>query len=236
MKSCHAVAVTAILGLLIGAVSLAQPVTGARGHWEGSIDVPGQPLAISVDLDNKSDVWNGTITIPSQNVMGLPLADVTVKDDAVGFRMKGVPGDPTFNGKVDAQARTLRGELTQGGATLPFALSWKGEPRIEAPPKSTKITSDLEGSWKGTLSVGTTQLRLVLKLSNDDQAARGEIVSIDQGGAQIPISQIVQDGAKLTIAVSTIGARFQGELKAATIAGTWMQGAQSFPLTFSREP
>ena len=236
MKNWYAIATTAILELLFSSLSLAQSVPSARGHWEGTVEVPGQPLAISVDLDTKAGVWSGTITIPSQNVMALPLADVTVKEDAVGFWMKGVPGDPRFTGRVDAQAHSLRGDLSQGGATFPFALAWKGEPRIEAPPKSTKITSEVAGVWNGTLTVGATRLRLVLKLSDGDPDAHGELVSVDQGGAQIPISQIVQDGTKLTIAVSTIGARYEGQVKAGAMDGTWMQGAQSFPLTFSREP
>ena len=28
-----------------------------------------------------------------------------------------------------------RGDFSQGGMTFPFALSWKGEPKIEATPK-----------------------------------------------------------------------------------------------------
>jgi hypothetical protein len=106
---------------------------------------------------------------------------------------------------------------------MPFALTWKGEPKIEAPPKSTTITSDLEGTWNGTLSVGATELRLVLKLTNSDQGARGEIVSLDQGNAEIPITQIIQDGAKLTFTVSSIGARYEGEVKDRKMGGTWTQ-------------
>ena len=55
--------------LLAGALAVpgagtasAQTASSAQGHWEGNIDVPGQPLAISVELSTTaSGAWNGAI-------------------------------------------------------------------------------------------------------------------------------------------------------------------------------
>ena len=222
--------------LFFTSAALAQSSSSASGHWEGNIEVPGQPLAIVVDLEKKAgDVWNGTISIPAQHVSAMPLSDIAVKDDVVSFAMKGVPGDPHFAGKVAAQARTMSGDLSQGGMSMPFTLTWKGEPRIEAAPKSTKLTGDFEGSWEGTLAVGANQLRLIVKLANEGDAARGTMVSVDQGGGEIPITQITQAGSKLTLVVGPISGRYEGELKAGQIEGTWTQGPQSFPLVFRRQ-
>ena len=228
--------------LLAGALAVpgagtasAQTASSAQGHWEGTIDVPGQPLAISVELSTTaSGAWNGAITIPAQNVSAFPLSDITVKDAEVGFAMKGVPGDPMFKGKLASDPRTISGQMTQGGMTMPFTLTWKGEPKIEAPPKSTKVTGDFEGTWEGTLSAGGNQLRLIVKLANEGEAARGTMVSVDQGGGEIPITQITQAGAKLTLLIGPISGRYEGELKAGEIEGTWTLGPQSFPLVFKR--
>ena len=92
--------------------------------------MPGQELAISVDLAlNAEAKWEGTIGIPAQNVKALPLSDITVKENAVGFAMKGVPGDPQFAGTVSKDGKSIAGDFSQGGATLPFTLTWKGEAR-----------------------------------------------------------------------------------------------------------
>ena len=226
----------ALCAFLSASVIQAQTAPSARGHWEGTIDVPGQQLAISVDLTKKADeVWSGTISIPAQGVKALPLSDVAVNGDAVSFAMKGVPGDPQFSGKVSAEPHTLSGQFTQAGMGMTFTLAWKGEPRIEAAPKSTKVSTDLEGFWEGTLSVGATQLRLVVKLANDSEAARGTLVSLDQGGAEIPITQITQSDSVLTLVVGPINGRYEGTLKDGQLAGIWTQGPQSFPLTLKRQ-
>jgi len=233
--SCVIATVAISMGLCAG-VALAQPSTSASGHWEGNIDVPGQPLAISVELSpTAGGAWRGAISIPAQNVSAFPLSDITVKDAEVGFAMKGVPGDPTFKGKVAGDPRTMSGEMMQGGMSMPFTLAWKGEPKIEAPPKSTKVTGDFEGTWEGTLSAGGNQLRLIVKLANEGEAARGTMVSVDQGSGEIPITQITQAGSKLTLVVGPISGRYEGELKAGEIEGTWTQGPQSFSLVFKRQ-
>lgn len=213
-----------------------QAPTGAQGHWEGTIDLPDQKLAISVDLAQTAAVWSGTISIPAQHVAALPLSDIVVKDDTVSFAMKGVPGDPQFSGKLSGEPRTLSGQFTQSGMEMPFALAWKGEAKIEAAPKSTKVSQDAEGSWEGTLTVGPNQLRLLVKIANDGDAARGTMVSLDQGGVELPITQITQSGSALTFVVGPIGGRYEGTIKDAQIDGTWTQGAQGFPLTLKRQP
>ena len=183
-----------VVSILAGTVCLAlvpiaaQAPAGPTGHWEGTIQVPGQELAISVDLSLNADAtWEGTIAIPAQNVKALPLSDITVKQSAVGFAMKGVPGDPQFAGTVSKDGKSIAGDFSQGGATLPFALVWKGEARPRARVKSTSIAKDLEGTWEGVLNVEGTVLRLILKLSNAESGATGTLVSVDQGGGEIAI-------------------------------------------------
>jgi len=213
----------------------AQATTGPGGHWEGSIQVPGQELAIQVDLATKeAQRWVGTITIPAQNLKAFPLSDITVTGNAVAFAMKGVPGDPRFTGTLSADGKSISGDFTQGGAALPFTLAWKGEARIEEPPTSTEITKDLEGSWEGTLDVSGTVLRLVLKLTNQPGGATGSIISVDQRGAEIPITSITQTGSQLKFSISTINASYVGDLKDGQLPGTWSQGPGSWPLVFKR--
>ena len=176
----------------------------------------------------------GTITVPAQNVKSLPLSAIVVRDDTVSFVMKGIPGDPTFKGRVTNAPRTLSGEFTQAGATLPFAVTWKGPAKFEAPPKGTRIGAEFEGTWQGTLDANGTTLRLLFRLANEDDAATGMLVSLDQGSVEIPITRILQEGAGLELLVAALGASYEGELKDGQIAGTWTQGQAALPLILKR--
>jgi hypothetical protein len=216
-------------------VLVAQTPAGPAGHWEGTIQVPGQEMKIVIDLAGAGENWEGTISVPVQNLKGYPLSAITVKGDSVSFAMKGVPGDPQFNGTLAKDAKGLSGDFTQGGASMTFALTRTGEPSIERPPKSTPITKDLEGSWDSTLDVDGKSLRLTLKLSNQPSGvASGTLVSVDQGGAEIPIASVVQTGTRLTLLLPVIAGTYEGDLKDAQLTGTWTQGPRSWPLVFKR--
>ena len=215
----------------------AQTAAGPAGHWEGAIHVPGQELAIAVDLfANQDQTWDGAISIPAQNVKAMPLAEVTVNGDAVGFAMKGVPGEPRFKGTMASDRKSMKGDFTQGAAQLTFALAWKGEATRAAPAKSTAVSPDLEGSWEGALDVSGTVLRLVLKLSNKDGQGTGTLVSVDQGGVEIPIPTITQAGTHLELQLPSISGSYSGDLKDGKLVGTWSQGQGSLPLEFVRVP
>jgi hypothetical protein len=210
--------------------------TGASGHWDGAIQVPGNALGIQVDLaKNAKGEWMGTIDIPAQHLKGFLLSSVAVKGNAVSFRMKGPQGDPKFDGSLSADGKSLSGNFTQGGAALTFALKRIGEARIETPAKSTAIAKDLEGAWEATLDTGGQQLRLTLKMTNQaDGTAAGTMISVDQGGAVIPITTITQKGFSLKLELKSINGAFTGELKEGTLAGQWTQGPGTFQLVFKR--
>jgi hypothetical protein len=224
------------LSVVIGVGAAArQSSAPAAGHWEGTIQAPGQALAIVVDLAlQQSGTWTGAITIPGQGVKGFALSPLTVDGNAVTFGMKGIPGDPLFKGTLSTDPHSISGEFSQAGATMPFSLAWKGEPRIEAPPPSSAITKDLEGSWEGTLTVQGNPLRLVLDLANEPGGGAGTLTTVDQGGARIPIAQISQSGAHVTLLVSAIGASYEGSITNGQIDGTWAQSGRTFPLVFKR--
>ncbi len=218
---------------IVGSEALAQSPPPPAGHWVGTLQVPGQPIEIEIDLAPGADgKWQGAITIPVQNVKGMPLANITVAGTGVDFDLKGPPGDPHFKGTYSKENDTLAGDYTQGGSTIPFSLTRKGDAQFEAAAKSTPITKELEGSWEGTLDAGGKQLRLVLKLANQPSGATGTLVSVDQGGQELPVEAITQSGSSLKFAVRSVGGSYEGELKDGQITGTWMQGPGKLPLVF----
>jgi len=93
---------------------------GPGGTWRGHIDVPPAPLEVVVTFTAGAGELRGKITIPAQNAKDLPL-DVTRDGDALTFAIQGVPGEPTFTGKLAQDG--LRGTFTQAGQEFSFTLA-----------------------------------------------------------------------------------------------------------------
>ena len=212
----------------------AQTTPAPAGHWTGAIEIPSGKLEIAIDLRAKGDGWEGTITIPAQNLQGFPLSNVTVKGTSISMTMT-APGEPIFNGTLDASGQKIAGDFSQGGGTIPFSLARAGDAKFEAAVPSTAIGKELEGDWEGTLEAGGRTLRLIAKLSTGpDGLAKGTMVSVDQGGVEIPIQTVAQTGTNLKLLLPTIAGRFEGDLKGTDLVGTWTQGPGTMPLTFKR--
>jgi len=120
-----------VLVFLLAAALSAQAADPA-GHWEGSIEAPGQPLVVMVDLEETDGAWSGTIDIPAQGAVDLPLSGVTVEGETVRFTINGVPGEPTFEGTL--AGGEITGEFRQGPARLPFRLG-RDAVEVEAPSR-----------------------------------------------------------------------------------------------------
>lgn len=209
---------------------------GPRGHWRGDIDIPDQALAVEVDLDQAAKGWAGSISIPAQNASGLPLEAITVTNGKVTFRIKGAPGEPTFIGTLSADGKTMSGDFTQAGSSFRFKLSRSGVAKVEEAKRNPTVAKQFLGEWEGTLEVGQS-LRLALKLTNDDGGANAVLVSLDQGGAEIPVSGIEQNDAKLTLLIKAVGGEYRGEINkdGTELNGTWTQGGNDLPLKFKRK-
>jgi hypothetical protein len=218
---------------MAGAVSVwAQD--GPRGHWSGSVEVPGQTLAMEVDLDKGANGWIGSISIPAQNAKGIPLDAISFTGGKCVFHLKGAPGDPTFTGTLSADGKSLAGDFTQGPGSFPFKFTRTGDPKVEEAKASPAVAKEFLGAWEGTLE--GPGLRLVLKMSNEAGGAKAALTSVDQGGIDIPVSAVEQKESKLTLVVSMVGGRYEGAINkdGSELNGTWSQGGNEIPLKFKK--
>jgi hypothetical protein len=230
---------TTSIRIFIGVVLLAGALSaedGPRGHWTGTIDVPGHALAVEIDLDKAANGWVGSISIPDQNASGLPLEAITFANGKCSFRIKGAPGEPTFSGTLSADGKTLSGDFTQAGGSMPFSASRVGDAKVEAIKKSPPVAKEFVGAWEGTLEAGQP-LRLLLKLANDENGASAVLVSVDQGDAQIPVAAIEQKDTKLTLLVKAIGGEYRGEINkdGTELNGAWTQSGIDIPLKLKKK-
>lgn len=110
---------------LFAMVPLAAPAAFAQtttlaGHWEGAIELPGQKLGINLDFQQEGDAWKGDISIPLQNAKDLPLVNISLDGTAATFEIQGIPGQPTFKGRLEGDR--IAGDFTQSGGTFPFSV------------------------------------------------------------------------------------------------------------------
>jgi hypothetical protein len=218
----------------------AQETTDFSGHWEGAIQTPEMPIRIEVDLTRTvNKELTGTISVPPQNLTGLPLVIETAEGLTLGFRFRGAPGNRHFQGTLSEDGRSITGDFTQSGFSMPFSLTRTGDARIDAPVRSAPIGWELEGPWSATLD-GTypngIRRRIILTLSNQpDGTSTGTVVNPGDG-LEIPITSITQTASDVVLDLRAVNGSYSGKVNAegTELVGTLIQGTAVLPLTFRR--
>lgn len=114
-----------------------------------------------------------------------------------------------------------------------FALSLCALLAVSLPAQTT---TDLAGTWQGTLQVGRA-LRIVFKIVKPETGPlKTTLYSIDQGGQPLTTSETTLQGSAVKIAAPVIGVTYEGKLNADgnSIVGTFTQGGNPLPLTLAR--
>ncbi len=241
MKHILAVAFLS-LALICGCSSKAKP-DGAAGYWEGGISLPGMELKVNVELQkDAAGTWSGKIAIPAQGVRNLTLNGVAITGDSVGFAMEGIPGTPTFAGKLASDGQSIAGDFTQNGQKMTCKLDRKTRPVADKDSIETPATGvagqGLAGRWQGSLKpVPVSELRLVLDITNNAGKFEGVMVSLDQGNARVPLQNLNEEGG-VNFEAPSVGGSFFGEMNTnqSEISGNWQQMGRSTMLVFKRLP
>ena len=178
-----------IVVVLVVNISASYAEDRVAGHWEGHIEIPGQPIAVKVDLAIDESDWRGTIDIPAQGAKGLPLSGIRVAEADAGMRVtfsiREGPGNPTFDGQL--QDGVINGTFSQGGATFGFRLSREVvpspvRPQEPKPPFPYQIeevafqNGDINLAGTLTLPPGNGPFPTVLLISGSGLQDRDETV------------------------------------------------------------
>lgn len=223
---------------------LCKAAENAAGRWEGSVQIPSRESNLIVDLGQAggSD-WIGSIIIPGLGVKGAPLAEISVNDSGISFVIKGaLASERTGPAKFKAHltgAGLLAGDFLQAGNTAPFVLQKTGPPQVELPRKSTAISKDLEGEWKGDYEMNGYPRHVTLKLANHEAGgATAQLVVVGKRTTNAPIDLIMEEGNFLTIESHEIGITYEGRFwkDAGEIKGTFALGPFELPLVLRRAP
>ena len=221
------------VAVLISAALSAQD--GPRGHWTGSIDIPGHTATVDIDLDKTVKGWVGSMALPVQKASGIPLEAIAFTNGQWTFRIKVLPEAPTFTGTLSADGLTLSGDFTQGDVSFPFKLSRVGDAQVAEIKPSPAVPREFLGTWEGTLLEQGVPKKMVFKIANDENGASAVLISSDDG-AEIPVATIEHKDAELKLLVKAIGAEYWGELNAdgTQLNGSWTQSEKNVQLKLKK--
>lgn len=102
---------------------------------------------------------------------------------------------------------------------------------------TTLLAQEITGNWQGTLQPPQgPALRLVLKISQENEKFKALAYSIDRNPQPIPATAITRDGPAIKISFSAIAGAYEGRLNADgnSMAGTWKQDSLTAPLRLTR--
>lgn len=102
------------------------------------------------------------------------------------------------------------------------------------PPPAARA-EPIAGLWHGALKLPAAELRLVVRVTPASGGGYGgQLVSVDQGEATLPLADVHAADGAFSFTVPTINARYEGHWDGAAHAwaGVWTQGA-AIPLTLA---
>lgn len=184
------------------------------GNWQGAIELPQAKLDITVDLAQKQDgTWTGAIDIPQQKAENLLLEPVTVNGNEVKFAIKGLPGDPMFEGKLENGE--IKGTFTQA-PPIPFELNLNG-------PGSMGVG----GSWQGAINLPQGPLQVTVDLTEANGAWTGTIDIPAQQAQDLALEPVTVNGSEVTFAIKGVPGNptFKGTVAGTKMTGDFKQGA-----------
>jgi hypothetical protein len=210
----------------------------ASGRWEGLMQIPDRELQVVVDLAKAGGgPWQGSIIIPALNLPGAQLVDIAVQDSDASFGIKTGRGlDATFTGHFGADG-TFSGDFLQAGNRAAFVLKRIGPPQVEAPLRSTLVTKEIEGEWKGEYQIFGTPRHVTLKLANGaENSATAELVVVGRKVNNLPVDLVTQEGDLVTIESHQTGIGYEGRFNKEVneIKGMFMQGPVELPLVLRK--
>ncbi|HXL04107.1 MAG TPA: alpha/beta fold hydrolase [Bacillota bacterium] len=132
-----------------------------EGHWEGAINVMGQELIIRVDFAVCDGTLSGTIDIPQQGALGLPLANIKLESPNIHFELPVPNARADFDGVLAGDE--ISGDFLQSGVKGSFSIkrtvseatgTTADDPKISSIGKSEDVLLETStGKIHGTLQL-----------------------------------------------------------------------------------
>ncbi len=99
---------------------------------------------------------------------------------------------------------------------------------------TTVSAMNIAGQWRGNLEVGQQSVPIVFNVTQLEESLSATMDSPAQGATNIPVKSVEVSGKNVVFTIAVAGAVFEALLTENTLAGTWKQSGQSFPLTMNK--
>jgi D-alanyl-D-alanine-carboxypeptidase/D-alanyl-D-alanine-endopeptidase len=111
--------------LMTAALTVSAPAAAqeAAGDWAGTLKVTESvniPVIFHIRQDDAGQL-SGTMDSPAQGATGIPIEGITVANGELTFKVPTIRGD--YRAQWDAEAKSWKGQWSQGGANLPLDLT-----------------------------------------------------------------------------------------------------------------
>ncbi|MCB1076310.1 MAG: alpha/beta fold hydrolase [Verrucomicrobiae bacterium] len=161
-----------------------KPEDGLSGLWTGVLSVGAQELPVEFQFTAlPGGQFAGNLKSPTQSPQPIPLTLVTFRNRELSASAGMIGGQ--FKGKVASSGRTIRGDWTQGGVTLPLELSYNPagfQPKRPQEPRPPFSYDSEEVTFENEL--GGNRLAGTLTLPKDRRGALPAVVLISGSGPQ----------------------------------------------------
>ena len=217
----------------------------ASGRWEGSIDIPGNPLRLVIDLEHDArGQWQGSAILPDRGVKGAPLAELAVAGCDVRFGLAAA-----FTGGGGAQPKvvlacqpdgSLAGSFALAGNSTTMTLRRSGAAQVDRATPNSVISAALAGRWTGRYELGGYAREVTLTLANrpDNAGGGGQLVVVGKRTTTLDMDQVIEGREFVTLGASAADLRIEGRFAAAdgTIAGSLRLGGVEAPIVLHHQP
>jgi uncharacterized protein len=223
----------AILGLILfpGAISLRAQTPPLEGTFTGILQAGDAELHIVLHLSRNSvGALHATLDSLENAVFAVEASSLSLNSATLKFEVHSV--GVKYEGRVSTDQKTIEGNWSQGGASLP--LVFQREPPAHL-PEGSKFGA--EGLWQGALEANGLRLRFQLHVSHDP---KGELIaaldSLDQFVSGLPATKVSQKDSAFHFEIPALSSTYDGTLDAtkSTVAGEWSQSEIKEKLEFKR--
>jgi RNA polymerase sigma factor (sigma-70 family) len=209
-----------------------------QGAWQGTLAVGNASLRLTLRiLEPSPGTFQAVMDSVDQGARNLPIDSLTYHKPEIHFVMTSISGD--YVGNVNAADDRITGTWKQAGRKFPLAFERVQTNEVTATAQGdygTGARSEIQGHWKGALSVKGMQLHIVIHIAlMPDGSFTATMDSPDQGAFGIPATTADCNYPDVKLTWKAINGVYTGKMSNGKLAGTWSQGKGSFPLDLQKD-
>lgn len=221
--------------LLTCAGGTAAQLTGIpQGTYSGTLQAGEAQLHLLLHLSKGTNgSLRATLDSLEQGVFAIEANSASFANFNLKLELSSVGA--RFEGKVSPDHEIIRGNWSQGNASIP--LIFRRETGAAARKPGDAIFP-VEGLWQGAVETHGMRLRFQLHISHDiDGSLIAALDSLDQGVTGLPANHVTLKDPIFHFEIPSVAGVYEGTLNGAknAITGKWSQtSADNLPLDFKR--